>query len=265
MSSTASRALARAGLLGVLLVAAAAGAGQELPVYPGAVHTRIGNDLVISGEYYRLAWFTTDDSMEKVAGYFTRHWRELGYPTVVEGDLRDEAVVSALYTREGLQRGVVLRRHLGKTVGFTVLRDLWVRAPKNPAGLVKLEGTLFSQDLATRDDPGGSRHRSSLVQGGLEHVRQQVSGAMTRQGFSLVREAGLRQDGEQRFTLEHARKGEQVVTTLSRVDEQTTAVLQMWVGSNRPDALPNDEALRQSRAAREREQQAKKAHQEGSP
>lgn len=266
MSSTASRALARAWLLGVLLVTAAAGAEQELPVYPGAVHTRIGNDLVISGEYYRMAYFTTDDTMEKVANYFARHWRELGYPTVVEGDLRDEAVVSALYTREGLQRGVVLRRHLGKTMGFTVLRDLWVRAPKSPqTGLVKLEGTLFSQDLTTRDDPGGSQHRSSLVQGGLEHVRQQVSEAMTRQGFSLVREAALKQDGEQRFTLEHARKGEQVVTTLSRVDEQTTAVLQMWVGSNRPDALPNDEALRQSRAAREREQQSKKARQERSP
>ena len=59
--------------------------------------------------------------------------------------------MSALYTREGLQRGVVLRRHLGKTVGFTVLEDLWVRAPQQAApGLVKLEGTLFSQDLTTR-------------------------------------------------------------------------------------------------------------------
>lgn len=252
MSSTASRALARVGLVGGLLVALAAGAEQELPVYPGAVHTRIGKDLLISGEHYRLAYFTTDDAMEKVAGYFARHWRELGYPTVVEGNLRDEAVVSALYTREGLQRGVVLRRHLGRTVGFTVLRDLWVRAPKRPgAGLVKLEGTLFSQDLTTRDDPGGSQHRSSLVQGELEQVRRQVVEALERQGFSLVREAGLQRDGERRFTLEHARRGEQVVTTLSRVDAETTAVLQMWVGSNRPDALPNDEALRQGRAARE--------------
>jgi hypothetical protein len=250
----------------MLLVALAAGAEQELPVYPGAVHTRIGNDLVIAGEYYRIAYFTTDDSLEKVADHFARHWRQLGYPTVVEGDLRDEAVVSALYTREGLQRGVVLRRHLGKTVGFSALRDLWVRAPKKPGtGLVKLEGTLFSQDITTRDDPGGSRHRSSLVQGGLEQVRQQLSESMTQQGFSLVREAGLKVDGEQRFTLEHARKGEQVVTTLSRVDGQTTAVLQMWVGSDRPDALPNGEAVRQSRAAWERDQRAKKAAKEGTP
>jgi hypothetical protein len=246
MPSTASRALARAGLLGALLVALAAGAEQELPVYPGAVHTRIGKDLIISGEYYRMAYFTTGDSMEKVAEYFAKHWRELGYPTVVEGDLREEAVVSALYTREGLQRGVVLRKHLGKTVGFTVLRDLWVRAPrKKSGGLVKLEGTLFSQ------------HRSSLVQGNLDSVRRQVSEEMTRQGFSLVRQAGMTLGGEPRFTLEHARKGEQVVTTLSRVDDQTTAVLQLWVGSDRPDAVPNDDAVRESRQAYEKQQKAK--------
>jgi hypothetical protein len=248
----------------VLLVALAAGAEQELPMYPGAVHTRIGNDLIIAGEYYRLAYFTTDDPMEKVADYFAKHWREQGYPTVVEGDLREEAVVSALYTREGLQRGVVLRRHLGKTVGFTALRDLWVRAPKQQGGLAKLEGTLFSEDITTRDDPGGSQHRSSLVQGSLDSVRKQVAESMTRQGYTLVREAGVKLDGSQRFTLEHARKGEQVVTTLSRVDDETTAVLQMSVGSDRPDALPNDEAVRQSRAAYEREQ-AKKARAEGSP
>ncbi len=266
MSSTASRALARAGLLGVLLVALAAGAEQELPVYPGAVHTRIGKDLIIAGEYYRMAYFITDDSMEKVADYFARHWRGLGYPTVVEGDLREEAVVSALYTREGLQRGVVLRRHLGRTVGFTALRDLWVRAPRGPGrGLVKLEGTLFSQDITTRDDPGGSRHSSSLVQGALDSVSRQVSEQLTQQGFSLVRQVGAKLDGEPRLTLEHARQGEQVVTTLSRVDAETTAMMQLWVGSDRPDAVPNDEAVRQSRRAWEREQQAKKARQEGSP
>ncbi|WP_224360381.1 hypothetical protein [Hyalangium versicolor] len=266
MRSTASRALAQAGLWSVLLVAMAASAEQELPMYPGAVHTRIGNDLVIAGEYYRLAYFTTEDSLEKVAGYFADHWRELGYPTVVEGDLREEAVVSALYTREGLQRGVVLRRYLGKTVGFTALRDLWVHAPRKPGGgLVKLEGTLFSQDITTRDDPGGSQHRSSLVKGSVESVRQQVVDSMTQQGYTLIREAGLKRDDGPRFTLEHSRQGSQVLTTLSRVDSEVTAVLQMWVGSDRPDALPNDEAVRQSRAAWEREQQAKKARAEGSP
>jgi hypothetical protein len=257
MWSTASSALHRLGLLGVLLGALVARAEQELPVYPGAVHTRIGKDLVISGEYYRLAYFTTDDSMEKVAHYFEKHWRTLGYPTVVEGDLRDEAVVSALYTREGLQRGVVLRRHLGKTVGFSALRDLWVRAPrKDTPGLVKLEGTLFSQDITTRDDPGGSRSRSALVKGPLDEVRRQVSEGLTQQGFTLVRQTGGKLGGEERFTLEHARSGEQVVTTLSRVEDGTTALLQMWMGSDRPDAVPNDEAVRQSRQAWEQQQKA---------
>ena len=264
MSSTANKSLARCLLLVVLLGAIASGAEQELPVYPGAVHTRIGNDLVIAGEYYRLAYFTTDDSMEKVAGYFAKHWRTLGYPTAVDGDLKDEAVVSALYTREGLQRGVVLRRHLGKTVGFSVLRDLWVRAPKQQGGgLVKVEGTLFSQDITTRDDPGGSQHRSSLVNGSLESVRVQVSELMTKQGYSLVRQMGATLGGEPRFTLEHARRGEQVLTTLSRVDDQTTAMLQLRVGSDRPDAMPNDVAVRDSREAYEREQKAQRAAQGG--
>ena len=264
MSSTANKSLVRCLLLAVLLGAMASGAEQELPVYPGAVHTRIGNDLVIAGEYYRLAYFTTDDSMEKVAGYFAKHWRTLGYPTAVDGDLKDEAVVSALYTREGLQRGVVLRRHLGKTVGFSVLRDLWVRAPKQKGGgLVKVEGTLFSQDITTRDDPGGSQHRSSLVNGSLESVRVQVSELMTKQGYSLVRQMGATLGGEPRFTLEHARRGEQVLTTLSRVDDQTTAMLQLRVGSDRPDAMPNDVAVRDSREAYEREQKAQRAAQGG--
>ncbi|HEX8700063.1 MAG TPA: hypothetical protein VF815_14560 [Myxococcaceae bacterium] len=265
MSSTVNRALSRYLVLGVLLGALASSAEQELPVYPGAVHTRIGNDLVIAGEYYRMAYFTTDDSMEKVAGYFAKHWRNLGYPTAVEGDLKDEAVVSALYTREGLQRGVVLRKHLGKTVGFSVLRDLWVRAPQqNSSGLVKVEGTLFSQDITTRDDPGGSQHRSSLVNGALDDVRRQVAEEMTKQGYSLVRQVGATLGGEPRFTMEYARPGEQVVTTLSRVDAQTTAMLQLRVGSDRPDAVPNEAAVRESREAYERQQKAKQAGQGGS-
>ena len=59
----------RVALFALLLSATALGE-QPLPVYPGAVHTRIGNDIIIAGEYYRLAYFTTDDSMRQVAQYF---------------------------------------------------------------------------------------------------------------------------------------------------------------------------------------------------
>ncbi|MCP3145306.1 hypothetical protein [Pyxidicoccus xibeiensis] len=262
--SVVNRSLARVGLLCALLAVVPAAAEQELPIYPGTLHTRIGNDLVIGGEYYRLAYFTTPDSMAKVAEYFARKWREDGYPTVVEGDMKDEAVVSALYTREGLQRGVVLRQHLGKTLGFTVLRDLWVRPPKKPAqGLVKLEGTLYSQDLATRDDPGGSQNRTSLVQGGLTEVQQRMTAELARQGFEPVRHVASKLGGDTQVTMEHARKGEQVMTTLTPVDEGVTAVVQMWVGSDRIDAVPNDEAVRASRQAHEQEQKQKAAREGG--
>jgi hypothetical protein len=256
--SAACRACVLGTLLGALLAVLPARAEQELPVYPGTLHTRIGNDLVIGGEYYRLAYFTTQDPMKKVAEYFARHWRELGYPIAIDGDLENEAVVSALYTREGLQRGVVLRRHLNKTVGFTVLRDLWVRPPKKPApGLVKLEGALYSQDLATRDDPGGSQSRTSLVAGGLTEVQQKMSAELQRRGYEPVRQSALEMGGGTRVTMEHARKGEQVVTSLSPVDEGATAVMQMWIGSDRPDAVPNDDAIRESRQAYEKQQKAK--------
>jgi len=262
MMSKTSRFLAsrvgalRAGLLGALLLASGpAAAEQELPIYPGTLHTRIGNDLVIGGEYYRLAYFTTPDSMEKVAAYFARRWQDEGYPTVVEGDMKDEGVVSALYTREGLQRGVVLRKHLGKTVGFTVLRDLWVRPPKKPApGLITLEGALYSQDLATRDDPGGSQSRTTLVTGELTQVQQQVSAELEKRGYAPVRHSAMKVGGGTQLTMEHARKGEQVVTTLSPAEEGITAVVQMWIGSDRPDAVPNDDAVRQSREAWEKAQ-----------
>jgi hypothetical protein len=254
----ATRAGARLALVCALLVVSPVGAEQELPVYPGTLHTRIGNDLVIGGEYYRLAYFTTPDPMEKVAAYFVRKWQEEGYPTAVEGDMKDEGVVSALYTRQGLQRGVVLRRHLGKTLGFTVLRDLWMRPPKKPApGLVKLEGSLYSQDLATRDDPGGSQSRTSLVSGGLTEVQQRMAAELQRRGYEPVRQSAIELGGSTRVTLEHARKGEQVVTSLSPVDEGVTAVMQMWIGSDRPDAVPNDDAIRESREAYEKQQKAK--------
>lgn len=253
--SPVSRVGARLALLCALLAVLPAAAQQELPVYPGTVHTRIGNDLVIGGEYYRLAYFTTPDPMKKVAAYFAKKWQDEGYPTVVEGDLEEEGVVSALFTRQGLQRGVVLRRHLGKTLGFTVLRDLWVRPPKKPAqGLVKLEGSLYSQDVSTRDDPGGSQSRTSLVSGGMTEVQQRVEAELKRQGYEPVRQSALQVGGATRVTMEHARKGEQVVTTMSAVDEGVTAVMQMWVGSDRPDAVPNDDAVRESREAYEKAQ-----------
>ncbi|HET9452344.1 MAG TPA: hypothetical protein VFO83_15745 [Aggregicoccus sp.] len=247
-----SRALA---LLAAVALAAAAHAEQQLAVYPGVVHTRIGNDLVIGGEHYRMAYFTTPDPMQKVAHYFAKQWNEQGYPTVVDGDLKQEGVVSALYTREGLQRGVVLRRHAGRTVGFTVLRDLWQRPASAPApGLVKLEGALYSGDVGTRDRDGGSHHRTSLVQGGLAEVRKEVELKLGSAGFEAVHQTEQRVDGKAQVTLEFSAGGQQVIANLTEVEPRLTAVVQMSVGSDRLDGVSNDDAVREGRARRAKQQ-----------
>src|SRR5688500_9392970 len=96
-------------LTGALMAPRQVHAEQELPVYPGVLHTWMGIDLVIGGELFRLAYFTTPDSLKKVGAYFAREWATRGYPVTVDGDFRQGGVVSAFFNREGLVRSVVLR------------------------------------------------------------------------------------------------------------------------------------------------------------
>ena len=245
----------RVGLLLLLLWAAPCRAEQELATYPGAVHTRIGTDLLIGGQYHRMAYFTTKDSIETVVRYFHATWTKQGYPVVVEGDLRQEAVVSAFYTREGLQRAVVLRTHLGKTVGFTVLKDLWLSEAPPEAGrgpFIQLEGALFSADVGTRDEAGGSQHRAQVVERDMDAVRQEVTTKLAAAGYKAVRESGGKLDGQRTLVLEYARGAEQTITTLVELEPSQVAVSQTWVGTDRPDAMPNDEAVRQAREEAQR-------------
>jgi hypothetical protein len=239
-------------LLLLLLWSAPSRAEQELAVYPGTVHTRIGNDLLIAGQYHRLAYFTTTDPMVKVAKYFHDHWTKQGYPVVVDGDMKQEAVVSAFYTREGLQRAVVLRRHMGKTVGFTVLKDLWLYQPPPSAGntpFINVEGTLFSADLGTRDEAGTSKHRSQVVERGMDEVRQEMQAKAIAAGYTLVRETGGKLDRQRSHVMEFSRGAEQTMTTLVELEPTRVAISQTWVGTDRPDGMPNADAVRQSREA----------------
>jgi hypothetical protein len=225
-------------------------AEQELAVYPGTVHTRIGNDLRIGGQYHRMAYFTTTDPMVKVAKYFTELWRKQGYPVVANGDFKQEGGVSAFYTREGLQRAVVLRTHLGKTVGFTVLKDLWLYEKPPNAGkehFIQVEGTLFSADVGTRDEAGGSRHRTLVVERSLDTVRQELASKLTAAGYKPVRESGGTLDRQRTLVLEYARGAEQTLTTLVELEPARVAVSQTWVGTDRPDGMPNADAVRQAR------------------
>lgn len=238
----------------VAALAAAVGLGwpaaaeQPLPVYPGTVHTRIGNDLVIGGEFYRIAYFTTADPMKKVARYFQDQWKSDGYPVTVDGDFVDEGVVSAFYTREGLMRSVVVRKHMGKTVGFSVLKDVWLQAGQARADQVpQLEGSIFQQDLVARDTDGQTQHRASLVEVGLEEARARALASWKNAGYTLARESGVVVDGQKQRVLELARGKAQVVITLAEADAKMTAVNQVWVGSDRIDAVPNDLAVEKAR------------------
>ncbi|PTL76196.1 hypothetical protein DAT35_51100 [Vitiosangium sp. GDMCC 1.1324] len=223
----------------ILLWAAPVRAEQELAVYPGVVHTRIGQDLLIGGQYHRMAYFTTTDSLVKVAKYFHDSWTKQGYPVVVNGDLKQEAVVSAFSTREGLQRAVVLRGHLGKTVGFTVLKDLWLYEKPPDAGkqpFIQVEGALFSAEVGARDEAGGSLHRTQVVERGMDAVRQELVTRFTAGGYTPVRESGGRLDGQRTLVLEHARGAEQILITLVELEPTRVAVSQTWVATDRPGA-----------------------------
>jgi hypothetical protein len=217
-----------------VLVASVAGAEQPLAEYPKAPATRIGNDLVIGGEYYRIAYFTTDDAVKTVLEYFDREWVAAGYPVTIDGDARTQVIISAFYTRQGLVRSVVLSRHDGKTLGFTVLKDLWVKAAKaKPDQLPALEGALFSNDLVTRSDAGGSQHRTAAMPAPLEAVTQARREAWLKLGWALTKDT--RVSKEQRV-LELARGDQVAQVTLVEVDAKTTAMDETWVGAKKREA-----------------------------
>lgn len=217
-------------LAAALVATVPAWAEQELPVYPGAVHTRIGNDLVILGEHYRMAYFTTKDSPETVAKYFNWFWKRRGIPTFVDGDFKQEGMVSAYYTREGLQRAVILRVHQGKTVGFSVLRDLWVRAQKK-ADIPSPEGALFASDVFDRDDPNNWT-RSMLIEDNLSTARASTEHLLTAEGFAKHGEKVVPiENGGQRVIVEHKRGAVEVVTTYIDVEGALTAVQQSRRGA----------------------------------
>lgn len=246
--------------LAFLLAAPLALAEQPLPVYPGHVHTRIGGDLAVGGRLHRMAYFTTADSMEKVAGYFEKLWKEEGYPTFVDGDLEDEGVVSSFMTREGVQRSVVLRRHGEVTLVFTVLKDVWIKvgAQSQQAPLLPAEVTLFSDESGADDGHGRTRQRTQVVEGDLGKWQQEVAQRMKLRGYQLVRESGQKataSDKSERIVYEHARPGQQVITVLTGSPNGLVVVNQTWIGSDRADAIPNDLALEDLRRQMKKEKQ----------
>lgn len=235
------RALVVSALLAVTLLSpAAARAEQELPIYPKHVHTRIGNDLVINGAYYRIAYFTSRDSMKMIGEHFLKQWKTEGYPTVVEGDGKNELIVSAIYTREGLQRAVVIREHAGKRLAFVALKDLWTQAPKKKGpAFVELPGSVFNSDVTSVNEGAGATTRTSVIVSPFQQTLRMIEDALLAKKFEPVRAYGGRSpDGNMQKTMEFSGGGKQVMFHVSHLEDDLTAVQQTVIESALPDGMP---------------------------
>ena len=91
-----------------------------------------------------------------------------------------------------------------------------------------------------------------MVERELDAVRQELAAKLTRAGYSLVRESGGTLDGQRSLVIEYARGAEQTLTTLVELGPSRVAVSQSWVGTDRPDGMPNADAVRQAREAASR-------------
>jgi hypothetical protein len=205
---------------------------DELPAYPNTAQVQIGDELIIGGEYFRISYFTTPDSMSAVADYFFQTWKGMGLPTMVDGDPRDGLVVSAFYTREGLQRSIVLKERAGKTIGFATVRDLWFRAyPSLQEGMFSpADGIVWLQTVESRDGAARLHHRTALIESRFgsigADIKQQLAGA----GYVLKRETALARQGARHLTLEHIKGERRIVTNLAEVEAGATAIVQTCLG-----------------------------------
>ncbi len=205
---------------------------EEPPDYPNTVPIQIGDRLVIGGEYFRIEYFTTSDPLGAVAEYFFQRWKSSGYPTMVDGHPGEDMIVSAFYTREGLQRSIVLKQHAGKTIGFSTVRDLHRHAHEGATEELfsPAEGVVWVQDVESIDGAARSQHRTALLEAefgaALGDIKKQLDGA----AYLLAREVPVIRDGARHVALEHVRDGRRIVTHLAEVDARVTAILQTCLG-----------------------------------
>jgi hypothetical protein len=214
-----------------------AGLPTQMPVYPNTVQIQIGDDLIIGGEYFRIASFSTPDSVTDVAEYFFQKWKRIGFPTMVDGHPEEEMIVSAFYTREGIQRSVVLKQRAGKTIGFSTLRDLWSSArPSAPAEMLSpAEGVVWLQNVESREGSARMQHRTALIELKLASLAEDTKKQLAAAGYALAHEITLLRDSFRHQRLEHTRGERRVVTHLAEVEAGVTAFLQTCVGC---DSLP---------------------------
>jgi hypothetical protein len=204
---------------------------DDIPAYPNTRQIQIGDELIIGGEYFRIAYFTTPDSVGTVAEHFFQAWKQAGLPTMVDGHPEDEMVVSAFYTREGLQRSIALKRLGDKTIGFAAVRDLWVRAHASPQEMFSpAEGVVWLQNVESRDGAARMYHRTALIENRLGTASDRIKDQLAAEGFSLAGEKWLAREGARQLSLEHIRDRQRVVTHLAEIELGATAIVQTCEG-----------------------------------
>ncbi len=204
----------------------------EIPPYPETTPIQVGDELIIGGERFRISYFTTKDPVSTVAEYFFDKWKQMGLPTMVDGHPETEMIVSAFYTRQGLQHAVVLWRRSGKTIGFATVRDLWFRAAADEGAELfsPEEGVVWLHDIESRDAAAGMRHRTALIESALATAAEVVKTQLAGRGYALVSEVALGEGGQRQRRVEHIRGGRRLVTHLAEIEGGVTAVVQTCQG-----------------------------------
>ena len=82
--------------------------------------------------------------------------------------------------------------------------------------------------------------------GDLPATREGVVRQLASDKWTLLREAAGKSGGARTLVLELAKGREQMQVTISELEAGLCAVAQTWVGSDRPDAVPNDGERRPS-------------------
>jgi hypothetical protein len=197
---------------------------DEAPAaYPGSSAVQIGGELRVDGDAYRLAYFVTADPLPRVLGHFFELWKERGLPTRVEGDLREEAVVSAFDTRRGLQWAVVLRQRAGRTWAFSAARELWAPpVTPDPAPLVRVEGSLFSEVGVS---PGA---RTDLVLQPAHAVHQAVLDRLAAEGDQVIGDRQTEEVGRVVRVIEVRSAQAYGTVVVNELDATSTVVTQRW-------------------------------------
>jgi len=223
----------------------------EIPRYPETTPIQVGDELIIGGERFRISYFTTKDPVSSVAEYFVDKWKQMGLPTTLDGHPEGGMIVSAFYTRQGLQHAVVLQRRSGKTVGFATVRDLRFQAADEGAELFSPdEDVVWLHDVESRDSAARMRHRTALIESPLSIAADVVKARLAKRGYASTGEVALGQRGGRQLRLKHAQGERRLVTHLAEIEGGVTAVVQTCLGCvDRPDASQREQLPATARPA----------------